>query len=127
MWHAGQFLFISSRVLTFFNLESEKDLVITPRADGVPEYGETFSVRLVRASGGASPSQRAKLAAANLTAVFTVLMNDDPHGVLGFASNSHQRAVAEDFLPGSENTTRTVFTVERRQGLFDEIRVRWRH
>lgn len=113
-----------SRTLTFHDLESEKDLVLTPRADNVPEYGETFSVLLTAVSGGASPAQPGKLAPADRTAVVTVRMNDDPHGVLGFAADSRQRAVAEDFLPGQENATSTVFTVERQQGLFGEIRVR---
>lgn len=51
----------------------------------------------------------------------TILTNDDPAGVLAFVTR--EVVVAEDFLPGQENTTETQLEIIREQGLYGDVSV----
>lgn len=53
----------------------------------------------------------------------TVLTNDDPSGVFLFSPESREHTVAEDYIQGQENTTRTTFSVIRNQGLSGNVEV----
>ena len=56
-------------------------------------------------------------------ATIDVLPNDDPYGVIEFASSSSQVSVAEDYLPGFVNATYANLTVDRRQGTLGSAKV----
>ena len=74
-------------------------------------------------SGGTSDDNLVSLSSTNLVATVNVQASDDPNGRMAFNAESRELTVAEDFLPGNEATTQATFTVERRQGTRNDVKV----
>ncbi len=53
-----------------------------------------------------------------------VIPNDDPYGVFSFPTSVRELTVAEDFLPGDEESTKAQITVNRDQGSSGNVMVR---
>lgn len=75
--------------------------------------------------GGKSDPIQGSLSPTHTSVKLTILTNDDPHGVIAFATQSREMTVAEDYEEGMSNTTQTTFTVERNQGLSGGVQVCW--
>lgn len=73
--------------------------------------------------GGGPGDQRPELASTDLQLTFEVTLNDDPYGRFAFPAESREVSVAEDYLPGDEESTRVGLTVVRRQGAFTTVQV----
>lgn len=79
---------------------------------------------LVLASGGDPGDELATLSPFHNSVSITVLTNDDPNGRFAFSTQTQEQSVAEDFLPGAENSTVAWFEVERQQGLLGDTEVK---
>ncbi|XP_071506649.1 adhesion G-protein coupled receptor V1-like [Diadema antillarum] len=89
-------------------------------ADGIPEFNELFQLVLTSTTGGGRLSETSPLRVS-----IEITENDDPFGVLAFASSSREKDVAEDFYANEEDRATAVFTVERLQGTFGSVGAVW--
>ncbi|XP_055956200.1 adhesion G-protein coupled receptor V1 [Patella vulgata] len=117
----------SSGSIIFQAQEGKQPLSITPTVDNVPETNLAYKVELYKTQVvfGRNVEGLAKLADANTSVILNVVASDDPNGRFAFPAASRELQIAEDYLPGQESTTRTTFTVERRQGMLGKIEVVW--
>ncbi|KAK6179039.1 hypothetical protein SNE40_011486 [Patella caerulea] len=117
----------SSGSIIFQAQEGKQPLSITPTVDNVPETNLAYKVELYETQvvSGRNVEGLAKLADANTSVILNVVASDDPNGRFAFPAASRELQIAEDYLPGQESTTRTTFTVERRQGTLGKTEVVW--
>lgn len=72
---------------------------------------------------GIPDSSLASIADNNNEVRLTVVASDDPYGKFAFTAETKSLTIAEDFYPGQESSTKAIFTVERRQGIFGNVEV----
>ena len=72
---------------------------------------------------GIADKALAQLSDTGLSQEVVIQASDDPNGRLAFPTASQELSVAEDFSPGNEISTSTIFTVERRQGTGGTVKV----
>ncbi|XP_061753493.1 adhesion G-protein coupled receptor V1 [Nerophis ophidion] len=106
--------------ITLTTGEQSKAIILEAISDKLPEFDETFVLRLVNISGGAG-----RLAETSLSASLVIPANDDPFGVFVIADNSLDQEVAEDVLSEDDMADVTSCTVLRQQGDFGDVRVAW--
>ncbi|XP_062310079.1 adhesion G-protein coupled receptor V1 [Osmerus eperlanus] len=120
----GQEFTNTSGFVTFTTGQNTKPIVLQAIADGLPEFNEFYTLRLVNISGG-YPGEGGRLAEASLNASVVIPFNDDPFGVFAIAADNLDQEVAEDVLSADDMSDVTSFTVLRQQGTFGEVRVAW--
>nr|XP_006812422.1 PREDICTED: G protein coupled receptor 98-like protein isoform X1 [Saccoglossus kowalevskii] len=115
----------TSGLVEFANLQTKKELSLEVAADGIPEFQEVFSVKLVYISGG-PPGPGGELSTTgDLEVILVVEENDDPYGLFIFPSGSKERHVAEDYYQGHEYSTHTLFILQRNKGATGMAQVLW--
>ncbi|KAM9822621.1 adhesion G-protein coupled receptor V1 isoform 2-T2 [Syngnathus typhle] len=112
----------TSGSITFTTGEDFKAIVLEAISDGLPEFNESFVLRLVNISGG-YPGGR--LAEASPSASLVIPFNDDPYGVFAIADSDLDQEVAEDVLSEDDMADVTSFSILRQQGTFGDVRVAW--
>ena len=68
-------------------------------------------------------SRHAMISSVHNTVTLTVPTNDDPNGVLKFASDTIELSVAEDYVSGEVNSSYARFDIVREQGSFGHVKV----
>ena len=74
-------------------------------------------------TGGGPFDEIPLLADSDLEVTLSVLINDDPSGLLRFNAEDMDISVPEDYYPGDEDTTVAHLRIDRDQGDFEEIMV----
>ncbi|XP_028615942.1 adhesion G-protein coupled receptor V1 [Grammomys surdaster] len=103
-------------VLEFTPGEREVVITLLTRLDGTPELDEHF--RVVLSSHGERESKLGSAALVNIT----ILKNDDPHGILEFASHDLTASIKES---KGEDVYHAVYGVIRTRGNFGAVNVSW--
>ncbi|XP_058512174.1 adhesion G-protein coupled receptor V1 [Ochotona princeps] len=103
-------------VLEFESGEQEIVITLLTRLDGIPELDEHYWV--VLSSHGERESRLGSATVVNIT----ILKNDDPHGLIEFASNSLEATIKES---KGDTVSSAVYRVVRNRGNFGNISVLW--
>ncbi|XP_078070005.1 adhesion G-protein coupled receptor V1 [Mustelus asterias] len=120
----GQEFLETSGIVLFTTGEHARPITLYALADGIPEFDETYVLRLLNASGG-FPGPGAQLSNGSLSANVVIPFNDDPFGVFVLDSESQERDVAEDVLSVDDMSSITNFTILRQKGTFGDVRIGW--
>ncbi|XP_054629148.1 adhesion G-protein coupled receptor V1 isoform X2 [Dunckerocampus dactyliophorus] len=110
--------------ITFTTGEQSKAITLEAISDKLPEFNETYVLRLVNISGG-YPGDGGRLAETFLSASLVIPFNDDPFGVFAIADNNLDQEVAEDVLSEDDMADVTSCTILRQQGTSGDVRVAW--
>uniref|UniRef100_A0A096MK89 Adhesion G-protein coupled receptor V1 n=1 Tax=Rattus norvegicus TaxID=10116 RepID=A0A096MK89_RAT len=103
-------------VLEFSPGEREVVITLLTRLDGMPELDEHYWV--VLSSHGGRESKLGSATHVNIT----ILENDDPHGIIEFASNGLTVSIRES---KGEDVYHAVYGVVRTRGNFGAVNVSW--
>ncbi|XP_051923302.1 adhesion G-protein coupled receptor V1 [Hippocampus zosterae] len=114
----------TSGFITFTTGEDFKVIILEAISDTLPEFNESFVLKLVNISGG-HPGDGGRLDETSLTASLVIPINDDPYGVFAIAESNYDQEVAEDVLSDEDMADVTSFTILRHQGTFGHMRVAW--
>ncbi|XP_059825311.1 adhesion G-protein coupled receptor V1 [Hypanus sabinus] len=120
----GQEFSKTSGIVLFTTGELSSPITLHALPDGIPEFSETYVLRLINASGGA-PGSGGQLSNQSLSVNVVIPPNDDPFGVFVLDAESQDREVAEDVLSDEDMSYITNFTIQRQQGAFGEVRIGW--
>uniref|UniRef100_A0A4W3JB69 Adhesion G-protein coupled receptor V1 n=1 Tax=Callorhinchus milii TaxID=7868 RepID=A0A4W3JB69_CALMI len=120
----GQEFIETCGTLLFTNGEQSLPITLHALADGIPEFNEIYTLRLLNVSGG-SPGPGGELANTSLSVNVVIPFNDDPFGVFVLNTESQDREIAEDVLSVDDISYITNFTILRQKGTFGDVRVGW--
>ncbi|XP_036063369.1 adhesion G-protein coupled receptor V1 [Onychomys torridus] len=117
---SGQEFYETSGTVNFIDGEASKPVILHAFPDGIPEFNEFYTLKLVNISGSGG-----QLAETNLQVTVMIPFNDDPFGIFVLDPECLDREVAEDVLSEDDISYITNFTVLRQQGVFGDVRVGW--
>ncbi|XP_067885769.1 adhesion G-protein coupled receptor V1 [Heterodontus francisci] len=120
----GQEFSETSGIVLFTTGERARPITLYALADGIPEFNETYVLRLLSTSGG-SPGPGGQLSNTSLSVDVVIPFNDDPFGVFVLDPESQDREVAEDVLSVDDMSYITNFTILRQKGTFGDVRIGW--
>ncbi|XP_032873159.1 adhesion G-protein coupled receptor V1 [Amblyraja radiata] len=120
----GQEFAESSGIVVFTTGEVASPVALHALPDGIPEFNETYVLRLLNVSGG-TPGSGGQLSNKSLSVNVVIPFNDDPFGVFILDAESQEREVAEDVLSVEDMSYITNFTILRQRGAFGDVRVGW--
>ncbi|XP_041376199.1 adhesion G-protein coupled receptor V1-like [Gigantopelta aegis] len=117
----------SSGVIRFKPRIGKYPLAIRPLPDNVPESDKRYKIVLtgIKVVVGRTDVVLGRLDTTKTEASLLVKASDEPYGRFAFPPNSREKSIAEDFVPGQEETTKATFTVERWQGSIGRVEVLW--
>ncbi|XP_032809135.2 adhesion G-protein coupled receptor V1 isoform X2 [Petromyzon marinus] len=121
---AGEEFKDSRGTVVFLAGQRDHSVELTANVDNVPEFDETYTLKLTSVSSG-FPGPGGHLARSGILINVTIPENDDPRGIFSIASESHYQEISEDLLSPDDVTNVASFTVMRRQGLHGDVRVAW--
>ncbi|XP_051498511.1 adhesion G-protein coupled receptor V1 [Apus apus] len=108
----------------FVDGEGSKPITLHAISDGIPEFNEFYTLKLVNVSGG-SPGPGGQLSETSLAVTVMIPFNDDPFGVFVIDPESQDREIAEDVISEDDLSYITDFTIWRQQGTFGVVRLGW--
>ncbi|XP_051876623.1 adhesion G-protein coupled receptor V1 [Pristis pectinata] len=120
----GQEFSETSGVVLFTTGELASPIALHALPDGIPEFNETYVLRLINVSGG-TPGSGGQLSNKSLSVNVVIPLNDDPFGVFVLDAESQDREVAEDVLSVEDMSYITNFTILRQKGIFGDVRLGW--
>ncbi|XP_053146642.1 adhesion G-protein coupled receptor V1 isoform X4 [Hemicordylus capensis] len=114
-------IFPTSGVITFSEGQALSTITLTVLADDIPEVAEMVTITLTHAStvGIQDPKRGAAIDPNRAKAVFTILPNDSPYGVVGWHTDSLFVKVAEP----DEKPAIVTLHIIREQGFVGDISV----